>query len=252
MHVRPAVAPLRWAPRLPGDKSITHRAILMGALAEGTSSLEGHNEGEDCLATLRAVEILGARVERQGGRLLIHGRAGRMVPPDRPLDLGNSGTGLRLLLGLLAAQPFSVVLTGDASLCRRPVERVLAPLRRMGARAEAPGDHAPVTLTGGPLHGISHRLELPSAQLRSALLLAGIQAEGRSCVQGGEGARDHTERLLPAFGCPHCHAWSEIPETSLGNEIPCPRCSTRIKLNPFFLEADWRPVAAAWSAIPLI
>jgi 3-phosphoshikimate 1-carboxyvinyltransferase len=123
-------------------------------------------------------------------------------PPDTPLDLGNSGTGLRLLLGLLAGQPFSVVLTGDASLRRRPVERVLEPLRSMGARAEAEGDHAPVSLTGGRLRGIRHSLPVPSAQVKSALLLAGVQAEGRTTVERVGASRDHTERMLPGYGVP--------------------------------------------------
>jgi 3-phosphoshikimate 1-carboxyvinyltransferase len=182
---QPARGPFRLTPRLPGDKSITHRAFLLGAIGR---------------ATLRAAVALGASVRESGNEILIEGRSGRFTPPTGPLDLGNSGTGLRLLLGLLAPQTFTSVLTGDASLSRRPVERVLAPLRLMGVRAEAPGDHPPVTLHGGALHGIRYALPVPSAQVRSAILLAGMQADGTTVVEGGEGARDHTERLLPAFG----------------------------------------------------
>jgi 3-phosphoshikimate 1-carboxyvinyltransferase len=202
VHHRDAVTPLRWTPQLPGDKSITHRAYLLGALAEGTTTVDRPNEGDDCRATLRAIESLGVLVERTEARVRLIGSAGRLHAPDAPLDLGNSGTGLRLLLGLLAGQPFTTVLTGDASLRRRPVERVLAPLRSMGARAEAAGDHPPVTLTGAALTGATHRLATPSAQAKSALLLAGVQASGRTRVEGIAGSRDHTERLLPAFGCP--------------------------------------------------
>jgi 3-phosphoshikimate 1-carboxyvinyltransferase len=202
VHHRDAVTPLRWTPRLPGDKSITHRAYLLGALAEGTTIIDRPNEGDDCRATLRAIESLGVRVERTNARVRLLGSSGRLHAPAAPLDLGNSGTGLRLLLGVLAGQPFTTVLGGDASLRRRPVERVLAPLRSMGARAEAPGDHPPVTLTGSALTGVTHRLAAPSAQVKSALLLAGIQASGRTRVEGIVGSRDHTERLLPAFGCP--------------------------------------------------
>jgi 3-phosphoshikimate 1-carboxyvinyltransferase len=132
--------------------------------------------------------------------VILQGCSGRFIQPRESLDLGNSGTGLRLLLGLLAAQPMKVTLTGDASLSRRPVERVLAPLRTMGARAEAPGDHPPVSLTGGELCGIDYELPVPSAQMKSALLLAGVQATGETRIRGGAGSRDHTERMFPAFG----------------------------------------------------
>ncbi|HET9232781.1 MAG TPA: 3-phosphoshikimate 1-carboxyvinyltransferase, partial [Candidatus Eisenbacteria bacterium] len=137
----------RLEPKLPGDKSITHRAYILGALAKGETLVRGANPGADCRGTLAAVGRLGARVTEQGDQVRIAGTSGRFERPDRVLDLGNSGTGLRLLLGALAAQPFTVTLTGDASLCRRPVERVLGPLRAMGAQASADGDHPPVTLT---------------------------------------------------------------------------------------------------------
>ncbi len=194
--------PFRAAPRLPGDKSITHRAYLLGALAAGETRVAGANPGADCEATLAAVGGLGAGVVREPGRIRIAGVSGRFRDPGGPLDLGNSGTGLRLLLGVLAGQPFETVLTGDDSLRTRPVERVLAPLRAMGARASAPGDHPPVTLRGGALTGIAWTLPVPSAQVKSALLLAGIQASGETAVGGGGTSRDHTERLLAGFGAP--------------------------------------------------
>jgi 3-phosphoshikimate 1-carboxyvinyltransferase len=192
----------QFQPELPGDKSITHRAFILGALARGETRITGANPGADCAATLAAVETLGAEVTREPTGLRIVGTGGRFRAPEAPLDLGNSGTGLRLLLGTLAAQLFPVRLTGDASLCRRPVERVLGPLRSMGATATAENDRPPVLLTGGPLTGVPHRLAVPSAQVKSALLLAGLQAHGETWIGGVEGTRDHTERLLTLFGHP--------------------------------------------------
>jgi 3-phosphoshikimate 1-carboxyvinyltransferase len=179
------VAPFRFEPRLPGDKSITHRAYLFAGMAAGESAIANTNPGEDCAATAAALRALG--VETRGGAdgsVTVIGRGGAFPAPAGPLDLGNSGTGLRLLLGVLAGQAMTVTLTGDDSLRTRPVERVLEPLRLMGARAEAPGDHPPVTLTGGALHGIRWTLPVPSAQVKSALLLAGIQAEGTTEIEG--------------------------------------------------------------------
>jgi 3-phosphoshikimate 1-carboxyvinyltransferase len=171
-------------------------------MARGTTRVTRGNPGADCRATLNAVAALGATVEEDGDGVTLTGRDGRFRAPPAPLDLGNSGTGLRLLLGVLAAQPFRAVLTGDASLRQRPVERVLAPLRGMGARASAEADRPPVTLDGGPLTGIRHRMSVPSAQVKSALLLAGVQAAGTTRVEGTRGTRDHTERMLQAFGVP--------------------------------------------------
>jgi len=196
------VGAFRFRPHLPGDKSITHRALILGALASGETRVFGANRGRDCRATARALGALGVSLREEGAALVIRGSGGGLGAPAGPLDLENAGTGLRLLLGALAGQPFTSVLTGDASLCSRPVERVLEPLRRMGARTTAPGDHPPVTLTGGALHGITHALPVPSAQVKSAVLLAGIQATGRTTVTGGGVSRDHTERLLRAFGAP--------------------------------------------------
>lgn len=197
-----SVRPFRLTPALPGDKSITHRAYLLGALAQGRTTVTGGNRGADCLATLAAVRQLGVDVHEEGGAVQLEGTGGRLHAPESPLDLGNSGTGLRLLLGVLAGQTFAVELTGDESLRRRPVERVLGPLRAMGATAEAADDHPPVRLTGGALSGIRYRLPVPSAQVKSAVLLAGVQARGRTVVEGVGETRDHTERMLGAFGVP--------------------------------------------------
>jgi 3-phosphoshikimate 1-carboxyvinyltransferase len=191
--------------RVPGDKSISHRAAILAAVAEGTTAIEGFLEGEDCLATLAALAALGVPVERPGpGKLRIHGVGlGGLRAPPAALDLGNSGTSMRLLTGLLAGQGFDTILVGDSSLMSRPMERVAAPLRRMGADVGTNAGKPPVAIRGGrALHGADHRLEVPSAQVKSALLLAGIQAEGRTVVRESGTSRDHTERMLGAFGVP--------------------------------------------------
>lgn len=191
--------------QVPGDKSISHRAALLGAIAEGTTEVEGFLEGDDCLATLAALTAMGIEVERTGpGALRIRGAGpGGLEAPSAALDLGNSGTSMRLFAGLLAGQAFDSVLVGDASLMSRPMERVAAPLRRMGADVTTRDGRPPVTIRGSrALRGLDHRLETPSAQVKSALLLAGLQAEGRTIVREPAPSRDHTERMLGAFGVP--------------------------------------------------
>jgi 3-phosphoshikimate 1-carboxyvinyltransferase len=189
--------------RVPGDKSISHRAAMLGAVAEGTTEVRGFLDGADCLATLGALAAMGVPAERPAaGILRVHGRGlrGLRAPPSA-LDLGNSGTSMRLLAGLLAGQDFDTVLIGDASLMARPMERVAAPLRRMGADVRTREGRPPVAIRGGRrLAGARHRLEVPSAQVKSALLLAGLQAEGRTSVVEPAATRDHTERMLEAFG----------------------------------------------------
>ncbi len=189
--------------RVPGDKSISHRAAMLGAVAEGTTEIHGFLEGEDCLATLAALTAMGVDVERPGpGRVRIRGAglAGLKAPPAA-IDLGNSGTSMRLLTGLLAGQAFDAILIGDASLMSRPMERVAAPLRRMGADVHTNEGRPPVAIRGGrALRGSEHCLDVPSAQVKSALLLAGIQAQGRTVVREPGTSRDHTERMLGAFG----------------------------------------------------
>ncbi len=192
----------------PGDKSITHRAFLFGLLAEGRTRVENPNPGEDCRATLRCAETLGAGVEREGASVVLVGTGGHLTAPRGPLDCGNSGTSLRLLAGVLAAQPFAATLTGDASLCRRPVDRVILPLRAMGASLSArEGDRLPpLVVRGGSLRPCAEEVfrerPTPSAQVASAVLLAGLSAPGRSTVFTRRGVRDHTVHLLRHFGVP--------------------------------------------------
>ena len=200
----PPAAALGGEVRVPGDKSISHRAAMLGAIADGRTEVSGFLEAGDTRATLAAVRALGVGVEADGrGSLRIHG-AGRegLRPPASPLDLGNSGTGLRLLAGLLAGQPFDSILTGDDSLSRRPMRRIADPLARMGARVETAADGTPpLRVRGGRrLAGAVHRLAVPSAQVKSCLLLAGLYAAGRTRIREPAPTRDHTERMLAGFG----------------------------------------------------
>jgi 3-phosphoshikimate 1-carboxyvinyltransferase len=188
---------------VPGDKSISHRSLMLGAIAEGRTSVSGFLASEDCLATLAALEALGVRIERpQQTQVLVHG-VGRdhLTAASHALDMGNAGTAIRLLTGLLAGQRFDSTLIGDASLMRRPMERVAAPLRSMGARIDTAGGKPPVNIHGGAaLHGIDYALPLPSAQVKSALLLAALYAQGTTRVSEPAPTRDHTERMLRGFG----------------------------------------------------
>lgn len=191
---------------VPGDKSISHRALMLGAVATGTTVVHGFLASEDCLATQAALEALGVsirRVPNEPVRIQGVGLDG-LRAPTRTLDLGNSGTGIRLLMGLLAGQPFDCELTGDASLRQRPMERVAAPLRAMGAVIEtSAGGRPPVRLRGGAkLRGIDYVLPMASAQVKSALLLAGLSANGRTIVHSPGPSRDHTERMLLGMGVP--------------------------------------------------
>jgi 3-phosphoshikimate 1-carboxyvinyltransferase len=189
--------------RVPGDKSISHRALMLGGIADGQSAISGFLASEDCLATLAALSALGVRIERPQETLVqVHG-AGRdgLRPPAAPLDMGNAGTAMRLLMGLLAGQGFDSTLIGDASLMRRPMERVAAPLREMGARIDTQAGKPPVRIHGGAaLQGIDYTLPMASAQVKSALLLAGLYAQGVSTVREPAPTRDHTERMLRGFG----------------------------------------------------
>lgn len=195
-------APLSGSFRPPGDKSITHRAYLLGLMASGETRVESPNPGADCEATLECARALGGRVVREAGAVRITGAALRLSPPGGTLDCGNSGTTLRLLAGVLAGQPFESVLTGDESLRRRPVARILEPLRLMGATLSAEdGDRRPpLRVRGGDLRGTAFDSPTASAQVASAILLAGMQATGRTSVRTLPGVRDHTLRMLPAFG----------------------------------------------------
>ena len=189
--------------RVPGDKSISHRAVMLGGIARGRTTITGFLESEDCLATLHAFEQMGVQ-RRNGprGELIIDGVGMHgLKPPGQPLDLGNSGTGIRLMLGLLAGQGIEATLTGDASLRQRPMERVAGPLRRMGASIESQDGKAPIRLLGGNrLHGIRYELPVASAQIKSALLLAGLAARGKTEIVSPAPTRDHTERMLKTMG----------------------------------------------------
>ncbi len=197
---------LRGEARVPGDKSISHRAVMLGALAHGETRVTGLLEGDDVLATAGVFRALGVAIEGpRKGAATIHGAGWEgLQPPAEVLDVGNSGTSMRLLAGLLAGLPFATVLTGDPSLSRRPMRRVTDPLATMGARiTTGEGGTAPLRIAGGaPLAGIDYTLPVASAQVKSALLLAGLRAEGRTCVTEPAPTRDHTERMLEGFGYP--------------------------------------------------
>lgn len=196
---------LRGRIQVPGDKSISHRYAILAALADGTSSVSNYAPGADCQSTLACLSALGVTVERRGpGEVTIRGRGlGGLVAPGGALDCGNSGTTMRLLAGVLAAHPFTTTLTGDPSLSRRPMRRVMVPLGEMGAAFEAAsGDRPPMTVHGAQLHPIHYRPDVPSAQVKSAVLLAGLHADGVTAVTEPALTRDHTERALEAFGAP--------------------------------------------------
>jgi 3-phosphoshikimate 1-carboxyvinyltransferase len=195
--------PLRGKVELPPDKSISHRAAILGALAEGVTIARPFLRSEDCLSTLSCLKSLGVRWELQGDELRVEGRGpGSWIEPAEELDAGNSATTMRLLAGALAGRPFRSVLKGDRSLSKRPMGRIIEPLRTMGAEISGSGDglNPPLTITGGSLRGIEYRMPVDSAQVKSALMLAGLQAEGRTRILGGRSSRDHTERMLMRMG----------------------------------------------------
>ncbi len=188
---------------LPGDKSISHRAALIAALANGTSHISNFSTSQDCAATLLCLQALGVSLERQGNRIRVEGKGPRgLSQPARPLDCGNSGTTVRLLAGMLAAQDFPSILTGDDSLSLRPMKRIIEPLESMGAQILSRDGHPPLQVIGNKtLKAISYALPVPSAQVKSCVLLAGLQADGRTEIIERYGlTRDHTERILQWFG----------------------------------------------------
>ncbi len=194
--------PLKGVVTAPGDKSISHRALILGAMATGVTEIEGLLEGDDVLATARAVAAFGAEVERLGpGRWRVTGHGG-FRQPGGVIDCGNAGTGVRLLMGAAAGYPIEVAYDGDASLQKRPMKRVTGPLAQMGARFvwSAVEDRLPLTLSGGGLKGLEFVQTVASAQVKSAILLAGLNAAGRTVVVEPEKSRDHSERMLAAFG----------------------------------------------------
>ena len=213
----PSFSPLRGELRVPGDKSISHRAVMLGALARGTTEITGFLSGADCLSTISCFRALGVRILQEKDHVTVSGRGLRgLRKPEAVLDCGNSGTTMRLISGILAAQPFDTVLTGDASIQKRPMDRIITPLSMMGAEIRSiPGNGcAPLSINGqqlsgrnaslagnsGPLRGISYESPVASAQVKSAVLLAGLFAEGKTSVTEPFLSRDHTERMLRAFG----------------------------------------------------
>ena len=194
--------PLKGSIKVPGDKSISHRSIMLGSIAEGVTRVSGFLEGEDSLATLNAFRDMGVQIERNGSNVVIHGVGMRgLKEPKNPLNLGNSGTSIRLMSGLLSAQNFDSKLCGDESLSTRPMGRVINPLREMGADIFGDDSRPPLTIKGGSkLSGIEYTLPVASAQIKSCLLLAGLYGEGITTVIENGISRDHTERMLKGFG----------------------------------------------------
>jgi len=203
--IRPAPSGVRGTITLPGDKSISHRAVMFTAIARGESRIVNCSGGGDNRSTIAAFRALGIEINPQATEILVKGKGWQgLRAAVGTIDCGNSGTTMRLLSGLLAACPFDSRLDGDSSLRGRPMKRVMAPLGEMGAEIVSEGgdNRAPLRIHGKPLRGISYRSTVASAQVKSALLLAGLQARGRTTVWEPERSRDHTERMLPAFGVP--------------------------------------------------
>ena len=190
--------------QVPGDKSISHRAVMFASLSNGVCVLNDFSPGEDCWSSVNAMRTLGVQIDQpdpEGMTLIVHGRYRQLSAPPKPIDCGNSGTTMRLLAGLLAGQPFRSRLVGDASLTGRPMRRIITPLEQMGAQiaAEGENDCAPLVIHGGPLRAIDYTLPMASAQVKSAVLLAGLYATGETSVTEPGQSRDHTERLLRYF-----------------------------------------------------
>ena len=198
--IRPAKS-LAGSIRLPGDKSISHRYAMLGAIAEGTTKLENFSTGADCASTLGCLRTLGVRWEQNGASVVIHGRGAKLRAPTSPLDCGNSGSTIRMLSGILAGQEFTTELAGDESLSRRPMARIIQPLQMMGAKIEAAdGGRPPLRVTGGQLKAIEYKLPVASAQVKTSLLFAGLYADGTTCIEEPMQTRDHGELALQAFG----------------------------------------------------
>lgn len=243
--------------RVPGDKSMSHRAAILGGLADGTTEVTGFLPSDDCLCTLAAMEALGAGVEvaegedlRRPTRMRITGTRMALRAPGGPVDCGNSGTAMRLLAGVLAAQPFSAILTGDASLCSRPMKRIADPLNAMGAKVGGRGEKltAPIEIEGGALKPLRHELRVASAQVKSAILLAGLFTAGETTVVQPAVTRDHTERMFAHFGIPLAIDGNTI--TLDGPQVP--------RARPFDVPGDissaafWAVAAAAAPGADLV
>jgi len=235
------LGPLRGTVRIPGDKSISHRALILAAMAVGESRIEGLADGQDVQATIAALRAMGAEIVRQGSAWSVRGvGTGGLTQPRQAFDLGNSGTSARLLMGLIASHPIKAVFTGDRSLSRRPMERIAEPLRRIGARIETCAGGLPLTIQGvAPALPCHHVTDLPSAQLKSALLFAALNTPGITTVEAAP-SRDHLERLLPRFG-------AEI-ETGHG----AVRIRGECELRPVSMAVPGDPSAAAFLAVAAV
>ncbi len=189
---------------IPGDKSISHRSVMLGSLANGTTHVHGFLTGEDCLSTIACFKKMGIEIELDGTDVTVHGKGlNGLKAPTETLDVGNSGTTLRLMTGILSAQPFSCTVTGDSSIQKRPMDRVEKPLKQMGAEITGQGGEkilAPLHITGHSLKGTHYTLPVASAQVKSAIILAGLYAEGKTVITEPEATRDHTEIMLNHFG----------------------------------------------------
>lgn len=189
---------------VPGDKSISHRSVMFGAIAEGTTKVSNFLLGEDCLSTIACFQKLGVQIEQSGNDVTIYGKGlANLQEPKEVLDVGNSGTTIRLMLGILANTPFHSTIIGDASIGKRPMKRVTDPLSKMNAQIDGRenGQYTPLSIRGGKVKGMHYHSPVASAQVKSAVLLAGLQGEGVTTVTEPMQSRDHTERMLRAFGC---------------------------------------------------
>jgi len=196
------VSKISGKPIIPGDKSISHRGLILGALATGTSEVIDILEGEDVQSTAKCLELLGVEIKKSGNKTFIKGIGDKAhFKSDLVLDCGNSGTTMRVMMGVLAGMPITATLTGDSSLIKRPMKRVSAPLLQMGAQFKLTNENfAPLEVHGTKLHGIQYDLKIASAQIKTAIMMAALRAEGETTITGEIGSRDHTERLLPHFG----------------------------------------------------
>ncbi len=241
-------APLSGVLRVPGDKSISHRLAILAALAAGRSGMRGFLQSEDSLSTVRALQAVGAGAEFAGDTLIMEGIGGQQWrQPDQPLDVGNSGTSMRLLSGLLAGRQLVTELTGDASLCSRPMGRIKEPLELMGAKVEllGPGGRAPIRITGGCLHGIDYAMPVASAQVKSCILLAALFAEGRTTIREPLPTRDHTERLFQMLGLPLAVEDNCLSLQGCGSQGPALTARDWMVPGDFSSAAFWLVAAAA-------
>jgi 3-phosphoshikimate 1-carboxyvinyltransferase len=233
--------------RVPGDKSVSQRIAMLAALAKGTSVITGFLNGEDAMSTLHAMCVLGASSKFEDDVLKITGTGGKFKEPANPVDMGNSGTGTRLLAGLLAGQKMTMTMTGDESLSRRPMGRIKDPLEQMGASIELTGEKGtlPMTIAGTPLRGIRYELPMASAQVKSCVLLAGLFAEGKTTVVEPRPTRDHTEKLFQALEIPLTVAGLEISVQGFGPGGPQIQARDMTVPGDFSSAAFWIAAVAA-------